>query len=637
MTALRSVVNGATRPPAGRGRRCAGAVVFAAAAVALFTAYLRLSQTYPENSDEANILLMAGDLARGNLLLSGWDVSDVPFISTELPEIALLVKVFGLHLNTAHIAAALTYTVVVGMALLLARGRAGGPAAVAAMAVALAVMLAPQPGIGVFVLIFSVGHIGTAAPVMLTWLVIDRAARPAASGAGGAGGPGGPDGAGGWDGPGGAGGQPGTSPGGTPAGAAPRRWPVPVTVAALLAWALMADPLVLVIAVFPLLAVAAVRLAGGLSGPLRAHESVLGRLRAALRHGRLEASLVPAAAAACLAAACGGRLVRAAGGYAQPSVPFALDPVGTWYAHSLVVLHGLLAMFGAFCVPGNAVNYLGPGDYAAAPPLSGLPEAVAVTRLACVALAVAAAGMTARRFLRPDADLVSQLLLAGLVANLAAYLPSSLAGHTALNAREFAPVLPFAAVIAGRTAGGWLGDRVAGALRRGAGRRGDRVLTAGLCALLCWYGLGLWQETTIPAAPDPFARLEAFLARHHLTRGIGGYWNASVITVDTGGAVTIRAVTQGCLQPYDWESEPAWYDPAGATATFVLDSTGTGYFSRWQASPAALRQLGALVPAASPATLHPGGGYTVRAYRGSVLGQLPRLTRCQRPVRQPVR
>jgi hypothetical protein len=127
--------------------------------------------------------------------------------------------------------------------------------------------------------------------------------------------------------------------------------------------------------------------------------------------------------------------------------------VRTWYAHSLTAAHGLLEMFGAFSLPGNAINRLGPGDYVAAPSLSGLAEAVAVTRLACVALAIAGAGLIARRFFRRDADLVSQLLLAGIVANFAAYLPSSLAGGTALNAREFAPVLPFAAVLAARTLG----------------------------------------------------------------------------------------------------------------------------------------------------------------------------------------
>src|SRR6202000_2873083 len=158
--------------PARSARRWGGAAAFALVLVALFTAYLRLSQTYPENSDEANILLMASDLAHGNLYLSGWNVSDVPFITTELPEIALLVRLFGLHLNTAHIAAALTYTVVVALALLLARGRARGPRAITRMAIALAILLAPQPGVGVFVMIFSVGHIGTAAPVMLARLVL---------------------------------------------------------------------------------------------------------------------------------------------------------------------------------------------------------------------------------------------------------------------------------------------------------------------------------------------------------------------------------------------------------------------------------------------------------------------------------
>ena len=53
--------------PAGRAWRWARAAVFLLILVVLFTAYLRLSKTYPENSDEANILLMASDLAHGNL------------------------------------------------------------------------------------------------------------------------------------------------------------------------------------------------------------------------------------------------------------------------------------------------------------------------------------------------------------------------------------------------------------------------------------------------------------------------------------------------------------------------------------------------------------------------------------------
>jgi hypothetical protein len=164
----------------------------------------------------------------------------------------------------------------------------------------------------------------------------------------------------------------------------------------------------------------------------------------------------------------------------------------------------------------------------------------------------------------------------------------------------------------GRTKAAWLSQ--------------PRVLA--LVALLGWYGFGLFQEAMIPAAPDPFARLEAFLRHHHLTAGVGGYWNSSVITVDTGGAVTIRAVTQGCLQPYAWESKPAWYDPAGHAASFVLESSGTGYFSQWQASPAALRRLGTLLPAASRATPDPGEGYTIHTYQGNLLAQLPLIRHC---------
>jgi hypothetical protein len=570
-------------PPRGTRWRWAGTALFLLVLAVLFAAYLRLSKTYPENSDEANILLMASDLAHGNLYLSGWDVSDVPFITTELPEIALLVALFGLHLNTAHIAAALTYTVVVAIALLLARGRARGPKAIVRMAIALAILLAPQPGVGVFVLIFSVGHIGTAAPVMLTWLVLDRCG-PAA-------------------------GQAARPPRG--------RWLLPVTVGLLLAWALLSDPLVLVIGVAPVLLVSALRVIPGIWRAVR-NGGGLHAIGHAIAARRLEASLAAAAGLACLAAWCGGLLLHLAGGYTQQAVPFTLDPVSTWYGHARIAAHGLLEMFGAFFLPGNAINYLGPGNYVAAPPLSGLAEAVAVTRLGCVALAAWGACAIARRFFRRDADLVSQLLLVGIAANLAAYIPSSLADHTALNAREFAPVLPLAAVLAARALGDRLGERATG----------NRALAASLAALFGWYCVGLAHQAAAPAAPNPFARLEAFLTRHHLTDGIGGYWDSSVITVDTGGAITIRAVTQGCLQPYAWESKPAWYDPAARSASFLLESRGTGYFSQWRASPAALRQLAPLLPAAGDATLDPGAGYTVHAYRGNLLAQLPLLAHC---------
>ena len=74
----------------------------------------------------ANILLMGWDLLHGNVLLHGWHMSDVSFYPTELVQYALLESVLGLHMSTAHVAAAMTYTLVVLLVVLLARDGTSG-------------------------------------------------------------------------------------------------------------------------------------------------------------------------------------------------------------------------------------------------------------------------------------------------------------------------------------------------------------------------------------------------------------------------------------------------------------------------------------------------------------------------------
>src|ERR1700683_3828722 len=88
--------------PAVFRRRLLASAAVALAAAALFAAYLRVSRSYPENSDEANILLMSWDMLHGNVLLHGWYLSDVSFYPTELPQYALLEAIIGLHADTAH-------------------------------------------------------------------------------------------------------------------------------------------------------------------------------------------------------------------------------------------------------------------------------------------------------------------------------------------------------------------------------------------------------------------------------------------------------------------------------------------------------------------------------------------------------
>ena len=234
----------------------------------LFLAYLQVSRTYPENSDESNDLLMAWDMLHGNVLLHGWYLSDVSFYTTELPQYAMLERFFGLHTDTAHIAAAMTYTLVVVLAVLLARGTVSGRDAWPRMLLTAGIMFAPQLGVGVFILLLSLGHIGTAVPLMLTWLVIDR-----------------------FD---------GTE-------ATKRRWLAPVVVGLLLTWVLIADPLVLLVGVVPLVAVCAMRVARDLA---RRRDARSGRLRARW----YELSLAVAAILAEGLASLVSRLLQASGG-----------------------------------------------------------------------------------------------------------------------------------------------------------------------------------------------------------------------------------------------------------------------------------------------------------------------------------
>ena len=54
-------------------------------------------------------------------------MSDVSFYPTELPQYALLESFLGLHMQTAHVAAAMTYTLTFLLAVLLARSGSRRP------------------------------------------------------------------------------------------------------------------------------------------------------------------------------------------------------------------------------------------------------------------------------------------------------------------------------------------------------------------------------------------------------------------------------------------------------------------------------------------------------------------------------
>jgi hypothetical protein len=267
-------------------RRWVTVAGYAVAAVTLFCAYLRLSELLPENSDMANILLMAQDMLHGNLLLHGWHTSDVSFYTTELPQYALLESILGLREETAHVAAAMTYTLAFLLAVMLARSGVSGRRATVRTLVAAGIMIAPQLG-ALYAVDVAVGHIGTSVPLLVVYLVLDRA-------------------------------EP--------------RWWVPPLAGVLLVWGLVADPLVLFAGVLPLFLAACVQLVKGL---------VRGRVR---WHSL---GLAAAAAAAPPVSLAAERLLRAHGGYIQAPLGEHFRSLHEIVAVAPAALSQVLDLFGA--------------------------------------------------------------------------------------------------------------------------------------------------------------------------------------------------------------------------------------------------------------------------------------------------
>jgi hypothetical protein len=262
-----------------------------AAGIGLFFCYLYVSRTQRVSSDGASNALQAWDMLHGNPLLRGWTVTDVSFYTTELPEYMLVEAVRGLNADVLHVSAAISYTLVVLTGGLLARGRATGREGIVRMLIAAGIMIAPQLGPGVFILVFQPDHIGTQAPLLATWLVLDRA---------------------------------------------PRRWYVPVLVGAMLAWVGVADRLVLLIGVAPLAAVSAVR----------AYQALVQR-REGWRSAWFDLSLLLAAAASAEIASMVVRRIGEHGGFAVLPVANALAPVSELSAHSWLAVESVFGLYGA--------------------------------------------------------------------------------------------------------------------------------------------------------------------------------------------------------------------------------------------------------------------------------------------------
>lgn len=158
-----------------RHPRITWATATVAVGLMLLWCYLRQAQTYQLNADPAGQALQAWDMLHGNLLLSGWWLGDVSFYTIELPLNMIIEAIIGLRPVEIHILAALIYTAVVLLSALLAKGSARGREGVVRALLGGGILLAPSLVLGTRVLMQGPDHLGTAVPILLALLVLDRA------------------------------------------------------------------------------------------------------------------------------------------------------------------------------------------------------------------------------------------------------------------------------------------------------------------------------------------------------------------------------------------------------------------------------------------------------------------------------
>jgi hypothetical protein len=282
------------------------------------------------------------------------------------------------------------------------------------------------------------------------------------------------------------------------------------------------------------------------------------RVLAARRLRSGDAALVAAAAASVPLEL----LIRAAvlhlGAFSMAAPRARLSPMGLWPHHAAVTWLDVRILYGSIAAPDARLGSVG-----------------AALGLACLLAAVFGLGRVVWTW--RAASRAEQLLGAAIIFNIGTYLVSVMPLPD--GSREVAAVLPCGAVLAARAC---VPAQITGTVQAGL------AVTATALAALVPLGAAATQPPLTPAT----APLAAWLDAHGLTYGIAGYWDASVVTLQSGGTVQIRAVDirTSILVP-GWETNFLWYSPSRHDARFVVADRDGRYpaaaFERHFGRPAA--------------------------------------------------
>ena len=167
-------------------------------------------------------------------------------------------------------------------------------------------------------------------------------------------------------------------------------------------------------------------------------------------------------------------------------------------------------------------------------------------------------------------------------------------------------MLPIGAVLAGRL--------LAGALIS------SRLIPVLALVGVCYAGT-LAHNVVQQPAHDANWQLAAWLQANHLRYGLGDYWNANAITLDSSNQVQVRAVSRvgDKLEQRPWYSESSWYDPARHDATFLVTPGPASVCS--PGTPAGWQGVARGMFGPPSATYHV-GGFFVLVWHENLLGRL---------------
>lgn len=546
-------------------RRWLCLLAVAAGCVGLAFLYYRQSLTAPFTSDGAGNVLQGQAMLAGNPLLRGWWSSDVSFYTTELPEYALVTAIRGISPNVVHICGALTYTLTVLLTALVARGRERGAVGYCRAGIALGIALALCVTGSVGEYLENPNHAGTAVPVLLLLLLLDRAEGRAADPSGG-------------------------------------RWLIPAAACLVLAVADIGDELTLAAATAPLGLVCIIRLLSG-------RRSDSEERRASLP---LDRALLAAAVTSVAVTEIVKLIIRALGGFdLRPVNGVSLAPLSQVPIHASLLWRAIVIMFGA--------NQPGPPRQPQAVSTHLQVAGIAGFHVVGLALAIVglAVGIAALR--SPLADRATQVLVVSIGVILAFGVFTTLV-HSPSYFHEVAPLMPLGAALAGRV----LPLRLPGA---GPARR--RVSGVAAIAVGTWLALsvaGVCYAATWPALQPSQQAVAAWLVSHHERAGLSGYWQATSTTVTSGGQVLVAGITMPKVsagQPasdhaaaYHWESSASWYQPVGRDATFVIAVADPKAPGGGLPVPAVRASFG------PPAAQYQIGNYVVMLYHYNLLTRL---------------